>query len=159
MSPTDLAYRKSAVQGASGISLLIALYDTLAGDLRRGAAAQRAGSREDRSKELKHALMVVGCLQNWVDAESGDLAKRLIAFYAGLRRRIIEAQVKESAQMLDEMMADVLNLRETWQKLDQGAAVPRPEIGPEILPPARTAATYGSISAPQMERRQLSWSA
>ncbi|HUH61766.1 MAG TPA: flagellar export chaperone FliS [Terracidiphilus sp.] len=162
MTRTDLAYRTTAAAGASGLSLLIALYDTLVGDLRRAAAAQRAGNREERSKELKHALTVIGCLQNWVDAESGDLAKRLIAFYSGLRRKMIEAQAKESAEMLEEMMAEVLKLRQTWQQIDQGTAAPRSEngqdYGPEILPPARTASLYGSFSAPT-ERRQLSWSA
>jgi len=37
MNRTDMAYRKSAVEGATGFGLLIALYDTLAGDLRRAA--------------------------------------------------------------------------------------------------------------------------
>ena len=162
MTSMDLAYRKTAASGASGFGLLIALYDTLVGDLRRAAAAQRAGNREDRSKELKHALTVVGCLQNWVDAESGDLARTLIAFYSGLRRKMIEAQAKESAEMLEEMMAEVLRLRQTWQQIDEGSAASRlevrAEIRPEILPPARTASIYGSFSAP-LERRQLSWSA
>ena len=37
MSPTEMAYRKTAIGGASGFGLLVALYDTLAGDLRRAA--------------------------------------------------------------------------------------------------------------------------
>ena len=56
MNRTDLAYRKTAVEGASGFGLLIALYDTLAGNLRRAAAAQRRNDLEDRCHEVKHAL-------------------------------------------------------------------------------------------------------
>jgi flagellar biosynthetic protein FliS len=154
MNSRDLAYRKSAAQGASGFGLLIALYDTLAGDLRRAAAAQRSGNIEDRTNELKHALVVVGCLENWIDADSGELAKKLIAFYSRLRRKIIEAQARQSAAMLEQQMASVLSMREIWQKLDLKVE----DGGPEILPPARTP-SYGGFAVAQMERRQLSWSA
>jgi len=153
MNSRDLAYRKSAAQGASGFGLLIALYDTLAGDLRRAAAAQRSGNIEARTNELKHAFVVLGCLENWIDADSGVLAKKLTAFYSDLRRKMIEAQAKQSAEMMEQQMATVLGMREIWQKLDLGAE----DDGPEILPPARMSG-YGGFAA-QMEGRQFSWSA
>jgi flagellin-specific chaperone FliS len=154
MTPTDLAYRTTAAQGASGFGTLIALYDTLVGDLRRAAAAQRARDLETRAEELKHALLVVGFLENWVEADSGDLAKKMIDFYSGLRTKIIEAQAKQSAAMMEEQMAEVLNIRQVWQQFEF-----REEAsGPEILPPAQ-GPRYGSFHLSQMERRQLSWSA
>ncbi len=153
MNRTDLAYRKSAAQGGSGLGILIALYDTLAGDLRRAAAVQREGRIESRTNELKHALLVVSHLENLVDRESGELARKLTGFYARMRRRIVEAQARQSAGMLEEIMAEVLGMREVWQKLD----LHRENAGPEILPPARPAG-YGGLAA-SMERRRLSWSA
>jgi flagellar biosynthetic protein FliS len=154
MSPTDLAYRKSATQGVSGFGLLIALYDTLAGDLRRAAAAQRAGNIEVRVRELKHALVVLGVLQNWTESENGDLASKLVALYSQLRRGIMQAQAGQSAEMLEKLMTSVLNIRKVWQNLDLRAE----SEGPEILPPARNT-NYGSFAPAVMERRQLSWSA
>jgi flagellar biosynthetic protein FliS len=154
MNPRDLAYRKSAAQGASGLGLLIALYDTLAGDLRRAAAAQRSGNIEARTNELKHAIVVIGCLENWIDPESGLLAKKLIAFYSDLRRRMLDAQARKSAQALEELMASVLGMREIWQKMDLRGE----DRGPEILPPAPMR-SYGGFAAAQMEGRQFSWSA
>ena len=153
MNSRDSIYRKSAAQGASGFSLLIALYDTMAGDLRRAAAAQRTANIEARTRELKHALVVVGCLENWIDAESGELAKKLVAFYSGLRRKILAAQATQSAEMMEEQMASVLSMREIWQKLDLKIE----DRGPEILPPARMPG-YGGVAV-QIEQRQLSWSA
>src|SRR5271163_1038069 len=100
MNTTDLIYRRSAAQGASGLSLLIALYDTLAGDLRRAAAAQRAGDLEKRTQELKHALMVVACLENWTEPESGELAQKLLRFYAKVRHTVMQAQARQSAELL-----------------------------------------------------------
>ena len=142
------------MEGASGFGLLIALYDTLVGDLRRAAAAQRAGDLETRAEELKHALLVVGFLENWVEADSGDLANKMIALYSRLRAKIVEAQAKQSAAMMEEQMAEVLNIRQVWQQLDvrDGAS------GPEILPPAQ-GPRYGGFHLSQVERRQLSWSA
>jgi flagellar protein FliS len=154
MNQTDLAYRKTAVEGASGFGLLISLYDTLVGDLRRAADAQRAHDLEARSKELKHALVIVGFLENWIEPDSGELAGYLVSFYKSLRRTIIDAQVKQSAELLERKMAEVLNLRKVWQQLDHRVAA----SGPEILPPAEPP-RYGNLPTLQMDHAQLSWSA
>ena len=154
MTQIDMTYRKTAVQGVSGLGLLIALYDTLAGDLRRGAAAQRAGNLEERGRELKHALVVLGVLENWIDPDSGDLAQQLIGFYSRARRQITVAQVKQSARILDELMAETLRIREAWQRLD----IRSESAGPEILPPEREQ-IYSLPLRMQMEHAQLSWSA
>jgi flagellar biosynthetic protein FliS len=154
MNATDLMYRRTAVAGASGFGLLIALYDTLAGDLRRAAAAQRADKLEQRTKELKHALLVISYLQNLVEPEDGELAKQLTAFYADSRRKIIEAQVKKSAEMLEELMTAALGLRQLWQQLDVRSVAAMPEI----LPPAGKPRQVSFVPM-QGERRQLSWTA
>jgi len=154
MTPTDLAYRKTAAQGASGLGLLISLYDTLAGDLRRAADAQRAHDLEERAKQLRHALQIVGFLENWVDAESGELARQMIAFYARARRVILNAQAKQSAEMLEELMNETLRTRQVWQGLELGGMA----YGPEILPPARPA-QYNHYQVPPLELHRMSWTA
>ena len=154
MNRLDLTYRQTAAEGASGISMLLPLFDRLATDLRLGAEAQRNGDLAKRSKELNHALALLGFLDNWIDRDSGELAQQLSAFYARLRRRIIEAQARQSAQILEEEMAATLKLREVWQQLDLGTLKP----GPEILSPAQPQG-YGSASSMQMGGGQLSWSA
>jgi len=154
MSFTDLAYRKTALEGASGFGYLIALYDTLVGDLRRAAAAQREGDLERRSRELKHALLVVSFLQNFVEPDSGELAQQLYAFYAHVRSQILDAQARQSPEMLEDLMTAALGLRQMWQRLDLRDA----EQTPEILPPAGKPAKNGFLST-QFEQRQFSWSA
>jgi|SRR5580692_558767 flagellar protein FliS len=157
MNYTDLAYRTTAAQSASGLSLLIALYDALARDLGRAAAAQRAGDLEARGREIKHALTVIAALENWVEPESGDLARKLVSFYRTLRRKLIDAQVKQSPQIFEEQMAATLTIREIWQRLElRGVTSAGPEM--EILPPAQSSSYTGAWAA-HLERRQLSWSA
>jgi flagellar protein FliS len=119
MNPTELAYRRTAVEGASGFGLLIALYDTLAGDLRRATSAQRYGDIQNRCKEVNHALLVVGYLEDWIDRESGgELGQKLLVFYSDLRSTLIEAQVKQSAALLEQKVAEILAIRGTWQELE-----------------------------------------
>src|SRR5580692_5082161 len=115
MQSTELLYRKSAAQGASGLGLMIALYDTLAGNLRRAAGAERSNNLEKRCLEVNHALLVIGYLEDAMgQAGGGELAKQLVSLYSSLRRKLIEAQAKRSPEILEEQMERLLLLRESW---------------------------------------------
>ena len=154
MTRTDVAYRRSAVEGASGFGLLIALYDTLAGNLRRAAGAQRVNDIETRCREVKHAFTVIGYLESCVrGGPGGELAQQLAAVYSTLRRRIMEAQAEQSAEALEQQMETVLKIREQWQKLDlQAAASESPAL--EVT---NAMSAAGSLSW-QAERRPGGWS-
>ena len=154
MNPTELFYRKTATEGASGFGLLIALFDTLAGNLQRAAQAQRAGNLEKRFSEANHALLVIGHLENWVNhGEDGELARQLLAFYASLRRKLLVAQVEHSAEILEEQVCAVLKIRENWQQMDARSTVPNPQVLPP--PSSRVAGTYTDV----VDRMQGNWSA
>ena len=112
MNPTELAYRRTAVEGSSGFGLLIALYDTLAGNLRRAAEAQRNDDIQKRCQEANHALLVIGYLEDWIDREGGgELAQKLVAFYSNLRAKLILAQARGSADILEQEMSVILAIR------------------------------------------------
>jgi flagellar protein FliS len=154
MNATEQAYRRTAAEGASGFGLLIALYDALAADLRRAAEAQRRGDIEQRCKEIKHALLVIGYLDDWIDRkEGGELAEKLIAFYANLRTTLIEAQLRQSPEFLEGQMAIVIAIRGTWQDLELRAA-----CALEITAVQQDQAYPGSKQV-QPERPVSSWSA
>lgn len=155
MSRMDLEYRKSAAEGASGFGLMIALFDTLANDLRRAAEAEHRNDIPGRCREVSHALVVIGQLQAWVEQGSGGtLADQLISCYASLRCALIDAQARRSARLLEEQMARVLELRECWQKLDQNAAPAVPAI---VSPAAKQQECFASHSSE--ERCPMSWTA
>lgn len=154
MNPTELAYRRTAVEGASGFGLLIALYDTLVGNLRRAADAQRKNDIQTRCHELNHALLVIGYLEDWIDRENGgELAQKLVDFYSNLRAKLIEAQARSSVDILEQEMAVVLAIRGTWQDLELRAssALEAPSSSP--------AQNYPGIPPPSDERSASSWSA
>jgi flagellar secretion chaperone FliS len=152
MTRTDLAYRKTAAEAASGLGLLISLYDTLAGDLRRAAQAQRENNIESRSREVRHAFLVIGYLQDWINKGSGgQLADQLNALYASLRRNIVDAEAKQAPDALEKQMNRVLEIREQWQAIELRNEPSGPEVlRPEIPMPA---------NYPQPDRLASRWSA
>ncbi len=104
------------------IGLLIALYDTLAGDLRRAADAER-GNNLGKRCEVNHALLVIGYLEDAMErANGGELTEQLASLYSSLRHKLLEAQAKRSAELLEEQMERVLRLRESWQTMELSAA-------------------------------------
>jgi flagellar protein FliS len=155
MSPTELTYRKTALGGASGFGLMMALYDTLAGDLRRAAEAERRGDIERRCRQASHALLIVWHLEDWIDrGAGGELAELLKGFFKSLRRRIIEAQAKRSPEILEEEMARVLEIRAVWQQAESRGATSTAHVPGWVQAPA-----YPGSSLPMYERSSSSWSA
>jgi flagellar protein FliS len=98
---------------------MIALFDTLAGDFGRAAAALRKNDIETRCRELNHATLVLGQLESWIDLSTGgEAAKDLSRFYAHLRAKMIEAAGTKSAALLEEQIDLILLVRSSWQQLD-----------------------------------------
>jgi flagellin-specific chaperone FliS len=139
------------------MSLMIALYDTIAGSLRRAAEAERSNNIEKRCQEVNHALMVIGFLEDRLaQGDHSILTQQLTWFYASLRLKLVAAQAKRSAELLEEQMTRVLEIRAQWQALDFPSES-EPD-GPEILAPVQ-AQRYAPPSVMQMEQMQSSWSA
>jgi flagellar protein FliS len=135
LSETELSYRRSAIEGASPIGLMIALFDTLVGDLRRAASALRKNDIETRCRELNHATLVLGQLNEWIDPENGgESARTLSRFYAYLRAKMMEAAVRNSAEMLETQIDMILHVRSAWQNLDTGPSEPISETKVERIP-------------------------
>jgi flagellar protein FliS len=155
---TGLSYRKSAIEGASPIGLMIALFDTLVGDFRRAADALRRNDIETRCSELNHASLVLGQLQNWVDLKNGgESAETLVRFYAYLRAKMMEAAVAKSAGILDAQIEMILHVRSAWQQLDTAA----PEVFEKQTgtTAAQARSPYASSAATEPERVPFSQSA
>ena len=154
MTGTYKAYRQTAAEANDGLGPLIALFNTLAGNLHRAACAQRDNDIATRCDEARHALLVIGFLEDWVArGAEGELAAGLKAFYDSLRRAVIAAGFKQSAEIFELQMKRVLELRQQWQAIEQRLEAPGPEIlRPEFNGPA-------AYFAAQAEGSRGSWSA
>ena len=113
----EISYRIAAVDSGSPIALLLALYDTLAGDLCRSADAIRSSDIELRCAQLSHAYLVLGQLESWLDTDRDSrLSKSLGTFYAYLRAKMLEASIKQAAAAIDVLVPLVLQIRSSWQQ-------------------------------------------
>lgn len=156
MTPTELYYRRTAAASSGdGLGLLIGLYDTLAGDLRRMAEAERGNDLVRRCREANHALLVIGCLEDRLTkGNSGDLTDQLTAFYGSLRRSLVAAQAKRSPEMLEELMSQVLKIREAWQAIEL-----RQPASAATEPLSAGAQRFAAAAPDETETNQLGWTA
>jgi len=126
-------YAAISATGISPIGLVIRLYEAVISDLGRAVLAVRDGDIEKRSFELQHALAIIGQLQACLDMNlGGDPAKQLDRFYSLANARILDAQIKQSGKVLEEVMRDFVLLRDTWIEVEKAEQVqsPPPEDAP-----------------------------
>jgi len=152
---TELTYLRAAVQNASAVGLVIVLYDLLISDLRAAIAAIADSNIEQRSKDLKHAFLVLEQMEQSLDMENGGgAAINLSRFYATLRRNIMDAHVKANPQLLSKQIELIFQVRGAWAQVDKPAA--------EELHSANSYANRASASVESEESRSdmsASWSA
>ncbi len=119
MNP-GLSYRESAVAGASPVRLVILLYEQVIEDLRRAVAALTKGDVEGRTREINHALDIVGHLQATLDKErGGQVALNLERFYEQLRSGLLQAQCRQSVAALEGQIAHLMKVHEAWCAVDR----------------------------------------
>jgi len=148
---TELSYRRSSIEGASPIGLVIVLYDTLWGDLRRAAEALRQNDISRRCQELNHGFLVLGQLESWIAPENGgDLAESLTHFYRYLRAKMMDASINQSAKTLEDLMELILHVRSAWQQRDMASV--------SLVQPHGTVQSQGAMAL-ESQRIALSFSA
>jgi flagellar protein FliS len=129
------SYRAASAQGASPLQLVILLYEQGIEDLRRALAALQKGDIETRTRELNHALVVIGHLQASLDLEQGaQVARNLRKFYQLLRTSLMQAHSKQSASILQEQIAHLMLMREAWIEVERTANPPStlPVVRPSV---------------------------
>ena len=132
-----LDYRRASTQHASVVGLVIALHDTLVGDLRRAADAMDRGDIPTRCEQLVHGFKVLTQLEAMLDmTNGGETALRIGRFYKHVRGQMLTAQFKLSSETLRTQMKIVVEIRQAWQQVDSSyVKVDKAEAG---NPPAGT---------------------
>jgi len=121
-------YRKSSVNGASPLQLVIMLYD---GALQRMEAGKHAILQKDLQKQNQHlqqAQKIVMELMSCLDMKKGeDVAKNLLSLYTYVLNQLIQANVKDDPEPIDRSMRVLSDLRESWVKIEQHKRMPQSE--------------------------------
>jgi flagellar protein FliS len=112
---SETSYQQQALVGATGVELVVALYD---GAIRFLYRAMQCVEEEDvygRRVAVKKVIDILMYLQARLRPEmGGSVAASLADFYATMFTMTLEASHLESAEQFQEVIAFVRNVREAW---------------------------------------------
>ena len=118
-------YSSESATGVSPVGLVICVYENVVADLGRAVLAIRDGDIERRTVQLQHALLLIAHLQNALDIDNGGQpARQLQRFYSMARGKILEAQIKQSGKILEDLMQHFLSVREAWEQVEKAQVAP-----------------------------------
>jgi flagellar secretion chaperone FliS len=138
MATLDAAtvYRSTDLDAGSPVRMVVTLYDQAIRDLTQAAKAIDSNEIELRTREINHALMVIGQLRGTLDFDrGGEVARNLERFYLLLQSKLVEAQAKASKTLLHEQISLLLMVRDAWMEVDRAETV-RPRGNPPVVPDA-----------------------
>jgi flagellar secretion chaperone FliS len=118
------SYRQHALDGASAIDLVVALYDGIVRFLNEAMRAVDHGDAEGRRYQVKRALDIIIHLQARLRMDvGGEPARALAEFYAALFAQIVQASHSASKARFAHAIDCVKNVREAWRQVarDPGA--------------------------------------
>jgi flagellar protein FliS len=120
------SYQGAALDGASAVDLVVALYD---GILRFLYAAREAVERGDavaRRTAVKRALDIIIHLQARLRMDVGGRPAQVLSeFYASIFAQILQASQSASRQKFEHAIECVKNVRDAWRQVAKD-----PEVNP-----------------------------
>ena len=125
------SYRQHALDGASAVDLVVALYDGIVRFLYEAVRAVDRGDADGRRYAVKRALDIIIHLQARLRMDvGGEPAKALGEFYAAIFAQILQASQSASASRFSHAIDCVKNVREAWRQVarESGANLGAPKL-------------------------------
>jgi len=120
------SYQGVALDGASAVDLVVALYDGMVRFLLAASAATERGDATARRIAVKRALEIIIHLQARLRMDVGGRpAQALSEFYASIFAQILQASQSASRQKFEHAIECVKNVRDAWRKVASD-----PEVNP-----------------------------
>ena len=119
-------YREHALEGASAVDLVVALYDGIIRFLYAAIAAVERDDADGRRAAVKRALDIIIHLQARLRMDVGGRpAQSLSEFYASIFAQILQASQSASKAKFMHAIDCVRNVRDAWRE-----AAKDPSVGP-----------------------------
>src|ERR1700722_7249617 len=120
------SYQEHALESASAVELVVALYDGIIRFLHAAGAAADRGDQAARRIAVKRALDIIIHLQARLRMDVGGRpAMALSEFYATVFAQILQASQSASRQKFDHAIECVRNVRDAWREVARD-----PEVNP-----------------------------
>lgn len=124
------AYLESRIESADPLQLVRLLYQGATSSVKEAVAHLAAGNIAARSRSIAKAHAILGELAASLDHNrGGELSERLALLYDYMQRRLLEANFRQIAQPLQEVLGLLATLGEAWDAI-QPQADPEPAANP-----------------------------
>ena len=113
-------YQTCALEGASGVELIVALYDGIIRFMRLAIEAAERGDVNQRRAAVKRAMDIVLHLQATLRKDiGGKPAEALAEFYTAMFALMLQGSQANSIAKFEQVIANVRNVREAWRQIAQ----------------------------------------
>ena len=110
-----MSYQEQALAGATGVELVVALYDGAIRFLYRAMQCVEADDVHGRRIAVKKVVDILTYLQARLRPDvGGSVAASLSDFYAAMFTLTLEASHFESTEQFQEVISYVRNVRDAW---------------------------------------------
>jgi len=111
------AYKKTQIQTADQGNLILLCYDGAISFIKQAIKAHNENKLEHMNELLTKSQNVLWELINGLNFEAGDIAHKLDSLYNYMIRRLIDAQYHNTIEPLNEVIAYLQELRESWRTI------------------------------------------
>jgi flagellar protein FliS len=133
------SYKEHALDGASAVDLVVALYDGMIRFLSAAGDAADRGDIDRRRAAVKRALDIIIHLQARLRMDVGGRpAQALSEFYTSIFAQILQASQSASRERFDHTIGCIKNVREAWRQVAKDPVVnpaPLQVVAPAQLEP------------------------
>src|SRR5580658_8648426 len=124
-------YQEHALDGASPVDLVVALYDGIIRFLYVAITAVERGDVRARRVAVKRALAIVIHLQARLRMDIGGRPAQVLSeFYASMFALTVQASLGASVERFEEVIGCVRSIRDAWKQVaaetSQAAPTPQP---------------------------------
>ena len=152
---SETSYQQQALAGATGVELIVALYDGAIRFLYRAMQCVEEDDTHGRRIAVKKVIDILMYLQARLRPDvGGTVAASLADFYATMFTMTLEASHIESVEQFQEVIGLVRNVREAWVVVSHD-----PEAGKVLPRELRTREERFVPQAPVGEAAASRWSA
>ena len=131
-----LQYQHTQVTTASGVQLIVLLYDAAVQSLQLARESMLNNNHPDKARFLGRAVAIVGELSNVLDLErGGEIARSLQRLYDYMLAEFLQANLRHDVRRLDGPIKCLTTIREAWKQVAQQAVVShvRPETQAQVV--------------------------
>lgn len=122
LNPYLNEYRKTAVNSASPLQLIVMLYDGALRFLGAGRSAMESKNYYEQNLNFTKAQKILAELMSCLDMrQGGEVAQNLMTLYSYCYNQIVEANIEDNPEKVRHCETVLRELRESWVQLEADA--------------------------------------